>query len=84
MQVDLIANCTICRKRIDRTEDCWRGETWGTNVVHVLCLAVILIDGDAPSVSDAEMADMVNAAADDLCTEMCENSEHGSPAIGEG
>jgi hypothetical protein len=73
-----VAVCGICLRTVDPSADCYRANRAAGGLSHVQCIAVIMADGDAPKLSAAEMADAVNAAADELCSKLCENPAHGA------
>jgi hypothetical protein len=75
-----IAACSICLRTVDPS-DCYRENRQAGGVCHVLCLAVVMTDaaGD-PLLPAGEMADTINAAADRLCSQFCENPDHPSTA----
>jgi hypothetical protein len=75
------ATCTICIRPVDLRADCWRTARGSGSLAHVLCLAVVLTDGDAPDLPAAVMADTVNEAADELCVLFCQNRAHAG-AVG--
>lgn len=75
-----VAVCGLCLRSVDGQTDCYRQDRAAGGLSHVGCIAVIMTDGDGPQVSAAEMADVVNDAADELCSKLCENPEHPSTA----
>lgn len=82
MQVDLIATCRLCGKPVDTATDCWRSSVMAADRVHTLCLAAAMVMDDAPPLTDQQIVELVNDAAEDICADMCDNPAHAGSPLG--